>query len=327
MPNDLKIRSFPAVRANRIRLRLGAGFASATAGKNRTGHRAAAALWVLLAWSATCGALGAQEKSLLWKVSQGDKSIFLLGSIHYLRAEHYPLNQAIVEAFEASKRLVLEIDLNNTPAGAVQRVTLEKAIYRDGSTLAQNISQETYQLTAKRAAELGIDMQVIQPMKPWFVALTMLAVKLQRMGLNPKLGVDHHLAERAKRDGKPTGGLETFEFQLGIFDRLSGKEQELMLRETAGEVDRIDKNINAIVQSWLNGDGDRLAALLLAGMREYPELYQKIIVERNQRWLDEIAKLVREESGALVVVGAAHLVGKDGVVDNLKARGFSVEQR
>jgi uncharacterized protein YbaP (TraB family) len=283
-------------------------------------------LVLLLALSAA-RSLGAQERTLLWKVSEGDKSIFLLGSIHYLRKENYPLNQAILDAFDASDRLVLEIDLQNTPAGAAQRLTLEKAVYRDGSNLAQNVSQETYQLASKRAAELGIDMQVVQPMKPWFVAITMLAVKLQRMGLDPKLGVDHHLAERAKRDGKPTSGLETLEFQLGIFDQLSKREQELMLRETAGELERIDKNVKDIVESWLKGDGERLAALLLAGMRQYPELQQKLVIERNRRWLDQIAKLVDQGNNAMVVVGAAHLVGQEGIVDMLKARGFSVEQK
>ena len=283
-------------------------------------------LVLLLALSAA-PSLGAQERTLLWKVSEGDKSIFLLGSIHYLRKENYPLNQAILDAFDASDRLVLEIDLQNTPAGAAQRLTLEKAVYRDGSNLAQNVSQETYQLASKRAAELGIDMQVVQPMKPWFVAMTMLAVKLQRMGLDPKLGVEHNLAERAKGDGKPTSGLETLEFQLGIFDQLSKREQELMLRETAGELERIDKNVKDIVESWLKGDGERLAALLLAGMRQYPELQQKLVIERNRRWLDQIAKLVEQGSNARVVVGAAHLVGQEGIVDMLKARGLSVEQK
>jgi uncharacterized protein YbaP (TraB family) len=296
-------------------------------GGTRRDLRLILALLLLLAVSAGWRSIGAQERTLLWKVSQSDKSIFLLGSIHYLRKENYPLNQAILDAFDVSERLVLEIDLQNTPAGAAQRLTLEKAIYRDGSNLAQNVGQETYQLATKRAAELGIDMQVVQPMKPWFVALTMLAVKLQRMGLDPKLGVDHHLAERAKRDGKPTSGLETLESQLGIFDQLSKREQELMLRETAAELERIDKNVKDIVESWLKGDGERLATLLLAGMRQYPELQQKLVIERNRRWLEEIAKLVEQGSNAMVVVGAAHLVGQEGVVEMLKARGFSVEQK
>jgi uncharacterized protein len=285
------------------------------------------ALLTFVAWSVTSSSLSAQEKSLLWQVSRDDKSIFLLGSIHYLRKENYPLNPTILKALDASKRLVLEVDLNSTSAEAAQRVTLEKATYPDGTTLAQNVSDETYQLAARRASELGLDMRVLNPMKPWFAALTMIAIKLQRIGLDPRLGVDRHLAERAKSSGKPTGGLETLEFQLGMFDQLSAREQELMLRETVGELERLDKDMNEIVKSWLKGDGDQLTTLMLAGMQEYPELYQKILVERNRRWLVDIENFVQQGSGAMVVVGAAHLLGKDSVVEMLKGKGYSVEQR
>ena len=100
-----------------------------------------------------------------------------------------------------------------------------------------------------------------------------------------------------------------------------------MLREMVGEVVRLDRDIYEIVRSWLKGDGDKLTSLLLAGMQEYPELYQKILVERNRRWSAQIEKLVQQGSGAMVVVGAAHLVGRDSVIEMLKAKGYSVEQR
>ncbi len=277
-------------------------------------------------WTATRGPLAAQEKSLLWQVSRDDKSIFLLGSIHYLRKDNYPLNQTILNALDASKRLVLEIDLNRTSTESAQRSTLEKAIYRDGTTLAQNVSPETYELASRRANELGLDMRILNPMKPWFAALTMIAINLQRMGFDPKFGVDRHLAERAKSSGKPTSGLETLESQLRILDQLSKRGQELMLRETVGELERLDRDVNAIVRSWIKGDEDRLSTLLLTEMQEYPELYEKVLVERNRRWLADIEKLIEEGSGAMVVVGAAHLVGKDSVVAMLKAKGYRVEQ-
>jgi uncharacterized protein YbaP (TraB family) len=285
------------------------------------------ALFLGIGWLARADILGAQEKSLLWKVSNDKNSIFLLGSIHYLRRENYPLNKTILEALEASNKLVLEIDLNSTTPEAAQRITLEKAVYRDGTTLAQNISQETYQLAATRSAELGIDVRLINPMKPWFAALTLVAIKLQAIGLDSNLGVDQSLANEAKRSGKPTRGLENLEFQIGLLDQLSKKDQELMLRETVTELELLDKNLNKIIQSWLKGDGDQLAKLLLAGMMEYPDLHQKIIVDRNRRWVPELEKLLQQGGGAMVAVGAAHLVGKDGVIEMLKAKGYSVEQK
>jgi uncharacterized protein len=272
-------------------------------------------------------ALGAQEKSFLWKVSRGESSIFLLGSIHYLRKEHFPLKPSILEALDESRRLVLEIDLDSLSPETTRTVTLQKALYRDGMTLAQNIDPETYRLAGERAAQLGLDMKVLSPMKPWFVALTMTAFKLRQLGLDANLGVDRQLAERAKQSGKPIGGLETFEFQIAIFDRLSKHEQEMMLRETVAELERLDHNIARIVHAWLNGDGDALEKLMLTGMREYPGLYQKLIVERNRRWLPEIEKIIAGGGNAMVVVGAGHLVGQDGVVELLRRRGYTLEQQ
>jgi uncharacterized protein len=271
--------------------------------------------------------INAQEKALLWKVSHETHSIYLLGSIHYLKKENYPLHKAILDAFDASKSLVLEIDLNRVSPDVAQRVTLEKAIYPDGSTLRQNVSQETYQLAEQEAAKLGIDMRIMTPMKPWFVALTLVAIKFQQIGLDPNLGVDRYLAERAKRNGKATSGLETLEFQIGLFDQLSKRDQESLLREIVGEMKLLDTNINEIVQSWLKGDSASLEALLLAGMKEYPELHEKIIVDRNRRWLSQVEKLLAQGGEAMVVVGAAHLVGKEGLIAMLKARGYRLEQR
>lgn len=284
------------------------------------------ALIALVGCSAAWHRTEAQEKSLLWKVGKAGNSIFLLGSIHYLRQENYPLNQDILDAFAASKNLVLEVDLNGSGGADAQKTVLAKAVYRDGTSLPQNVSEETYRKASQRATDLGLDMRILNPMKPWFVALNLLAINLRRLGFDPKFGVDRYLAARAKETGKATSGLETLEFQLGLFDHLSKDEQELMLRETVGELDRLDKDIHDIVRAWLKGDADRLAELLLAGMREYPELQQKIIVERNRRWMDEIEKLLDQDSGAMVVVGAAHLVGQDGVVAMLQARGYTVEK-
>jgi uncharacterized protein YbaP (TraB family) len=278
-------------------------------------------------WLGAATNLGAQEKSLLWKVSKDGNSIYLLGSIHYLRQENYPLKKAILDAFEASKKVVLEIDLDSTSPETIQRVTLEKALYHDGTSLAQNVSQDTYQLAAQRATDLGLDAKILNPVKPWFAAFTLLRIKLQAIGLNPNLGVDRYLAAEAKRRGKPTGGLETVEFQIGLLDQLSKKDQESMLRETVGELDLLDQNLNDIVRAWTNGDDALLAKLLLAGMMEYPEIHQKIVVERNRRWLPEIEKSLQQGSEAMIVVGAAHLVGKDGIVELLKAKGYGVEQK
>jgi uncharacterized protein YbaP (TraB family) len=280
----------------------------------------------LLALSGIPQQVRAQEKSFLWKVGSTEHSIYILGSIHFLKKENYPLKKSIEEAFAGAKKIVLEIDLKATTPEKAQHVMLEKALYRDGTTLQQNIAQETYRSAEQRANGLGIDLRALGPFKPWFVALTLTSLKLQKLGFDSNYGIDRYLADRAKNSDKATGGLETLESQVGLIDQLPRRDQELMLRESLKELDLLDQGVERIVQSWLAGDVNSLEALLLAGMREYPEVHQKLIIDRHRRWVPQIEKMIKQRENVLVVVGAAHLVGKDGIIELLRARGYSAEQ-
>jgi uncharacterized protein len=273
------------------------------------------------------GELRAQEKSFLWRVNSDQNRLYILGSIHLLKKETYPLKKSIEDAFEQTKKLVLEIDLGSANQQKIQQLMLQKSISTDGTMLHQSVSNETYQAVAKRAKELGIDIRVLSPFKPWVIAMTMAAIKLQQLGFDPSLGVDRHLAERAKQTDKPTAGLETAEFQLDLFDRFSAKEQELLLRQSMDEMDHIERNVTAIVQAWKSGDVGAVERHLLVGMRDYPEIHRKVIDDRNQRWLPQIENLLSRGENALIVVGAAHLVGKNGIIELLKDRGYRVEQQ
>ena len=273
------------------------------------------------------GELSAQEKSFLWKVNSDQNSLYILGSIHLLKKEAYPLKKNIEDAFEQTKKLVLEIDLRSANAEKIQQLMRQKSTSADGTLLHQSVSNETYETVAKRAKELDIDIRMLSPFKPWVVAMTITAMKLQKLGFDPKLGIDRHFAERARQAGKPTDGLETVEFQLDLFDRFSANEQELLLRQSMIEMDHVERNVREIVQAWKSGDVGAVEKHLLVGMRDYPEIHRKVIDDRNQRWLPQIETLLSRGENALIVVGAAHLVGKNGVIELLKDRGYRVEQQ
>jgi uncharacterized protein len=283
--------------------------------------------WALLVALLTCDDQArAQEKSFLWQVHSEKSRIYILGSIHFLKKGNYPLKQTIETAFDSTRKLVLEIDLKSADPETIQRVTLEKGLNRDGKTLQQNVSPETYSLAEKRAKELGIDIHALGPLKPWVAALTLTSLQLQKLGFDPNSGVDRYLAERAMKSGKPMAGLETVAFQIGLIDQLSEREQESMLRQSLKEMDLLDRGLDQIVRAWSTGDVNGLEALLLSGMQEYPAVYQKVIVDRNRRWLPQIEKMIEQGESTLIVVGAGHLVGKEGVIELLKARGYTVEQ-
>ena len=274
---------------------------------------------------AVAGAARAADKSFLWRVQSDKANIFILGSVHFLKKENYPLNKTIEKAFDSTQKLVLEIDLKSEDAGVVQRVTVEKGISRERA-LEQSVSAETYGLAEKRAQELGIDIRALTPLKPWVVALTMTALQLQKLGFDPNYGIDRYLAGRATKSGKPVVGLETASFQIGLIDQLPERDQESMLRQSLKEMDLLERGLDQIVRAWSTGDATALEALLLGSMREYPAVHQTVIVDRNRRWLPQIEKMIEQGESVLIAVGAAHLIGKDGVIELLKARGYTVEQ-
>jgi Uncharacterized protein conserved in bacteria len=276
---------------------------------------------------ALVGQLSAQEKSFLWKVDSDRNSLYILGSIHLLKKEAYPLKQSIENAFEQTNKLVLEIDLRSANPERIQQLMLQKSASTDGAFLQRNVSDETYESVARRANELGLDIRLLNSFKPWIVATTMAAVKLEKLGFDPKLGVDRYFAERAIQSNKPTLGLETAEFQLDLFDRFSPKDQELLLRQSMNEMDRLEQNVAQIVRAWKSGDVGSLEKHLLASMRDYPEIHRKVIDDRNRRWLPQIEGLLSRGENALIIVGAAHLVGNNGVIQLLRGRGYKVEQQ
>jgi uncharacterized protein YbaP (TraB family) len=271
--------------------------------------------------------LNAQEKSFLWKVDSDQNSLYILGSIHLLNREAYPLKKNIENAFEQTNKLVLEIDLRSANPEKIQQLMLQKSASTDGTLLQQNVSNETYESVASRAKDLGIDIRLLNSFKPWIVATTMAAVKLQQLGFDPRLGIDRYFAERAIQSNKPTDGLETAEFQLDLFDQFSAKDQELLLRQSMNEMDHLERNVSEIVRAWKSGDVESLEEHLLAGMRDYPEIHRKVIDDRNLRWLPQIEGLLSRGENPLIIVGAGHLVGKNGVIQLLKGRGYRVEQQ
>ena len=290
-----------------------------------TGRIIAVRLILLFFLGAVAGEVRAQDKSFLWRVQSNKGTVYILGSVHFLKKENYPLKETIEKAFDNTKKLVLEVDLKSEDAGTVQRLTLEKGINHK-RTLQQSISPETYGLAEKRAQELGIDIRALNPLKPWVVALTMTALQLQKLGFDPNYGVDRYLAGRATKSGKAVVGLETASFQIGLIDQLPERDQESMLRQSLKEMDLLERGLDQIVRAWSTGDATVLEALLLGSMREYPAVHQTVIVDRNRRWLPQIEKMIERGESVLIAVGAAHLIGKDGVIELLKARGYTLEQ-
>jgi hypothetical protein len=271
--------------------------------------------------------LSAATPSFLWKITSDRGAFYLVGSIHVLSKEYYPLSPALETAFEDSSLLVEEVDFADVLAPGSQLLILTRGMLPGGQSLESVVSAETFAIVSKRLSGLGISIEPLRRFKPWALALTLLGLEWQQTGFDPGLGLDRHFYDRARARGKPVEALETLEFQISRFDGLTLEEQDRMLASTVRELDTQKRSVAELADAWKAGDADAVEQIVLRDLKSEPRLYQRLLVERNRNWMPQIEALFARPGTAFVVVGAAHLVGPDGLLAMLRQRGYAVEQR
>jgi len=266
---------------------------------------------------------------LLWKVTgPGDSRVYLLGSFHLLRAQDYPLAADVDQAFAASKRVVFELSPQDMQSPQLTQKMLQAAVRTDGTELKRDLDPATWTKLQAYATANNLPLAQLQGMKPWFVGLTITLGQFTKMGLDPNLGLDRHFMQRAATAGKPTSGLEDIDTQVGVLSGMSAAEQQQMVAEALDQADKADAEGRKLHDAWRRGDDKLLWTSMAAQMRgEYPQLYKRINTERNDAWVPKLQQYLQAgQGGTLVVVGTLHLLGDDGVVAKLKAKGFTVER-
>jgi len=281
---------------------------------------------IALALYATTGS--AQGQHFLWKVEGPNASVaYLLGSLHVLTPEYYPLADEINRAFAASKTLVEELDFDEMNDPAQMMGALGKAMLTDGRTLEQIVAPSTFAEVTKRAEKAGLPMVALQRMKPWLVAITLMGPTLQAAGFKAELGVDKHFFDRAKQAGLKRQALETLAYQIDRFDQLSPKLQEDMLVSSMKELDTQVGNVQEMARQWAAGDVKTLEKELLVSFEGSRDLYDRLLVERNRNWVPHVEACLQQNAACFIVVGAAHLVGPDGLPTLLAQKGYRVTQQ
>jgi len=296
--------------------------------QDRRVRQSSIALGLILALTIGVGAQGpARGKSFLWKVQSRTGVLFLAGSIHALTPEAYPLSPAYQTAFDAAGALVEEIDLAEANPLTSGPALIAKGTYQDGRTFDDAVSPATAALVAERLQGIPMVMTLIRPMKPWMVMLLIEALGAQAAGLDPQLGLDKHFYDMAARTGKTVMGLETLESQVDRFDRMPEALQEKLLRSALAEQETERTSLRSLVAAWKSGDTAAVEVTLLSGFRDSPEAYTSLVTERNRNWMPQLEACLVRASPCFVVVGAAHLVGPDGLLVMLQQRGYRVEQQ
>ncbi len=278
-------------------------------------------LGVLILFAAASRAHAAS--ACVWKVTtpQGG-SLFLGGSVHALRGVDYPLPPAYNHAFDASSRLVFEVDEQALTRASKALVKLGQ--YRKGDSLKNHVDPRTYDYVRRVFALLKIPESAFAQFRPWLLVMMMQAPSAY--GLSENLGVEEFLAKRARANSKPVSGLETAHEHIAVFSELNDRESETLLLLTfipsGGGADAADR----ILKAWRRGDADTLASAVRDGFREFPSFGERMLDLRNRRWIPKIEGFLQSGHTYFVVAGAGHMGGPNGVVRLLRARGYQIEQ-
>lgn len=267
---------------------------------------------------------------LLWRVDAGGGSLYLLGSFHLLRADDYPLADEVNQAYAGAQRLAFELPAEDVDSPALATTMLQAAQRAPGTSLREDLDAATWERLQAYCVRHGLPLQALQGYRPWFVGLSIGISEMARQGMDPALGLDRHFMQKALADGKPVQGLERASEQIALLAGMSDEEQRQMLAESLDDASGDGAQARQLHDAWRRGAAESLWQDMGQQMRQrYPALYRSINVERNQRWLPQLERLLKQapaDGDVLVVVGALHLLGPDGLVAQLRARGYQVER-
>jgi len=262
----------------------------------------------------------------VWRVTGASNTVYLVGSIHLLKPSDYPLAAPIEAAFTNSQVVAFETDIGQIDNPATQFGMLGKIMLPEGQTLEDQLSPETWQAFTNHVTQAGLPLFMFNRFKPVMAAMTLEVMEIENLGVDPLLGLDKHYYQIAKTEGKQIVPLETVDFQLSLITDFSKEEGEAMMKAELKDMDNSEQNFNDLMQCWRTGNGNKLADLLNDAMKDSPTLYQRLVTNRNQNWVPRIQEFLAGNKNAVVIVGAAHLVGPDGVVELLKKKGLKVTQ-
>lgn len=268
----------------------------------------------------------ASADTSVWSVRSGDNVIYLGGTVHLLRPSDYPLPDEFEEAYQASSELYFETDIASMSDLSTQAQMLQQLTYGDERSLRTVLSDEAYTALSAYTQTAGLPIAMLEKFKPGLLISTLQILVFQSMGFTPQ-GVDAFFHTRALSDGKAEGQLETVQEQIGFIAAMGeGNESEfilLSLRDLAETGDVIDGMIGA----WRSGDAEGLSELFVEDMKvEAPALYDTLLLQRNLKWVPQIDKMLQDADTEFVLVGAAHIVGENGLLDLLSQQGYEINQ-
>ncbi len=257
-------------------------------------------------------------------------TVYLLGSIHVANDKMYPLRPEIEAAFEASQYLGVEVNLSKVDQTEIQKFLSEKGSYTDGTKLKDHVSADTYNKVVALLKANGLAGDAFDSYKPWVVTQGISSLQMQTTDYTPDTGIDLYFTQKADKLNKPIIELENMQLQLNMFDQFSDGLQEKLLVDTLDSLNQTNNtsataSLDALSQMWMQGDEQSLVAMT-QGVAKEPEYYKGLVSDRNANMVKHVKEYLNSDKKAtyLVIVGALHMLGDDGIVTQLQKDGFTV---
>ena len=269
------------------------------------------------------GATRSLAEPAIWVVKGPHSTVYLFGTIHALDKNHPWHSAKIDAAIKQSESLWLEVP-NVDDAASMQPLILQLGIDM-AHPLSSRLTPEQMAKLNKAAVGVPGGPGMLEPMKPWLAGMMLSLAPVMQAGYDPNSGVELELKPEFVKANKPVKGFETLEQQIHYFADMSDKAQLDFLVSELDEADTAVDKFKELVAAWYAGDVDKLDALNNADFRDkYPDLFQLLLVKRNQNFTTQIQDLLKGDGVTFVAVGAGHLVGKDGVPAMLEKQGYKV---
>lgn len=281
-------------------------------------------------------ATASEDRAFFWKVGSETATVYMLGSIHFADESFYPLRDEIEQAFSSSDYLVVELDAESISAEAYQRQVAEQGLYPGKETIKDHVSQDTFQKLSEYLRKMGVPMKAVEKQKPGMLVLTLTALEVTKLGLEPKLGIDLHFLNKAKGNktgGKKTKGkkileLETLDEQFAIF--VNFPDGDLLLKEMFYSIDVSEGVLKQIITIWKQGDEKKMNELLFEdAIINYPgfaSIYESLFYSRNKKMTNTVKSYLKNKGNYFFIVGAGHLIGEKGIVRLLEKTGYKVDR-
>ena len=264
---------------------------------------------------------------LMWKVSSKTNTAYVLGSIHLGDKSLYPFPAVIEDAFKSSNVLIVEVDMRKVDPSQMQKLMLAAA-YPPGDDLFQHVSPETRAKLIAYFSAYHLPPEIFSKLRPWALGVMIETMSMVQAGLNPKDGIDMHFLDGA--GNRRVEQLEEAEWQIKLLEEMPESIADQWLSSAIAQAENSKERWAKLSSYWSQGAADKMDELLsgseMGGGEEEKRYERRLREDRNPHMTDRLEKCLHSTDACFMVVGAAHVIGREGIVKQLQARGYRVEQ-